>query len=241
MVGIPPSAKLDRVRSRYWQDDDDGAAVTVARAVDLAFGLSGRSLPTDYAAELARAMIEALPWLPDVRGAGVRLAFGAAEGNGWRRDETDGALIYLPKRARLVLRLPPARLDAARALAGRTLAVAGDPLRVGESRVVALAASDTLYARDVVDDTDDECLFLDRIARAIAALGATGRKIMCGRSRRIAAPDGRVRTRSVMVADLAPRDSIALIAQGIGPGRLMGCGLFVPYKRANPPAHGVGG
>lgn len=227
------------MRSHYWQDDDEQAEIRMNRAADVAFGLSGRTLPVDYAAALAHTVVEALPWLPGVHGAGLRLALGPAEGNGWQRNEGDGALIYLPRRARLVLRLPSEWLDEARALVGRTLAVAGDRLHVGESRVIALAASAALYARDVVDDTHDECIFLERVARSIDSMGARGRKIMCGKSRRIAAPGGGVRTRSVMMADLAPRDSIALMTQGIGSRRLMGCGLFVPYKRATPPARGT--
>ncbi len=226
-----PVAELCRVRSRYWSDDDAEAAGGACAAADLVFALRGQAIPCDYAAALAQSVTGLLPWLSSVPQAGLRLALGAESANGWQRDESDGALIYLPRRTRLVLRLPVQRLEAARALAGRTLEVGGLPLRVGEPRVVALAAGDTLYARHVIDVTGDEQVFLERLAQAIEALGPRPRRIMCGRSRHIGTPDRALCTRSVLLASLAPRDALTLLATGLGPGRLLGCGLFVAYKR----------
>ncbi|MDE2185063.1 MAG: type I-MYXAN CRISPR-associated protein Cas6/Cmx6 [Alphaproteobacteria bacterium] len=225
--------------SRYWNDDeDDEAASGNSAAADLAFALSGRAIPADYAFALSHAVIRLLPWLPLVQGAGLHLVYGAESGNGWQRDETDGALLYLPRRARLVLRLPEERLEDTRALVGQTLDVRDFPLRVGEPSVQPLSPSDTTYARHVVDETGDEDTFLERAAQAIDALGFVRRKIMCGKSRRISTPGGEISTRSMMVAGLAPRDSLTLLERGIGSGRLMGCGLFVPYKRPNSVARG---
>ena len=225
------------MRSRYWTDDDEQPAGDACAAADLVFALGGRAIPCDYALALAQAVTGLLPWLSSVPDAGLRLALGAESANGWQRDERDGALIYLPRRARLVLRLPVQRLEAARALAGRTLQVDGLPLRVGESRVVALSAADTLYARHVIDVTGDEEVFLERLAQAIEALGPRPSRILCGRSRRIGTPDRALCTRSVMLASLAPRDALTLLATGLGPGRLLGCGLFVAYKRPGALAH----
>ena len=224
------------MRSRYWIDDDEEAAGGACAAADLVFALRGRAIPCDYALALAQAVTRLLPWLSSVPDAGLRLALGAESANGWQRDESDGALIYLPRRARLVLRLPVERLEAARALAGRIMEVGGLPLRVGEPRVVALSAAETLYAQHVIDVTGDEQIFLERLAQALEALGPRPRGIMCGRSRRIGTPDRPLCTRSVMLASLAPRDALTLLATGLGPGRLLGCGLFVAYKRADPLA-----
>lgn len=229
--------------SRYWYNDDEetdrGAGIACA-ARDLTFALSGRAIPLDYPLALSRAVTRLLPWLPSVPGAGLRLLLGAESGNGWQRDQSDGALIYLPRRARLILRLPMERLSEAHALAGNVLQIGGFGLCVGEASTVALSPSDTLYAQHVVDETGDEHVFLDRVAQAIDALGVTRRNIMCGKNRRIAGPDGQLCTRSVMVTRLIPHDSLTLMAQGIGSGRLMGCGLFVPYKRPNSLGGGTG-
>ena len=239
MYGTRPAGNLSVVTSRYWNDgEEEEAAGTACKAADLAFALSGRAIPADYTFALSRAVIGYLPWLPLVQGAGLHLVHGAESGNGWQRDDADGALVYLPRRARLVLRLPQERLDDARALAGNTLDIRGFPLRVGEPGILPLSPSDTIYARHVVDEVGEEDAFLDKVAQAIDALGPVRRKIMCGKSRRIVTPGGALSTRSVMVANLAPRDSLALLEKGIGSGRLMGCGLFVPYKRPNSAARG---
>lgn len=240
MYGALPAGKLLRVRSHYWNDDDEQAAGSACTAADLAFALSGRAIPCDYTLALSHAVIGLLSWLPSVQGAGLRLVLGAESGNGWQRDQSNGALIYLPKRARLVLRLPLERLEDARVLAGNTLEILGFPLSVGEPSVLPLLPSDTLYALHVVDETGEENAFLEHVARAVDALGPARRKIMCGKRRRISTPGGGLGTRSVMVAALAPRDSLTLMARGIGPGRLMGCGLFVPYKRSDSLVHGAG-
>ncbi len=226
--------------SRYWNDeDDDEAAGEPCKAADLAFALSGRAIAADYAFALSLAVVRLLPWLPLVQGAGLHLICGAESGNGWQREDADGALVYLPRRARLVLRLPQERLEDARALVGNTLDIGGFPLSVGEASILPLSPSDTIYARHVVDEAGDEDAFLERTAQAIDSLGLARRKIMCGKNRRIATPGGVLSTRSMMVAGLAPRDSLTLLEKGIGSGRLMGCGLFVPYKRPNSVARGA--
>lgn len=220
------------MRSRYWSDDAEEAADAACTAADLSFALSGRTIPFEYPRALCLAATKLLPWLPSVRAAGLRLALGAESANGWQRDESDGALIYLPKRARLVLRLPLERIDDGRVLAGNTLWIADCPLRIGPPTVVSLSPAETLYARHVIDETHDESLFLDRVAQAMHSLGLARPKLMCGKSRWIATPQGALRTRSVMIACLAPRESFTVLANGIGTGRLLGCGVFVPYKRS---------
>jgi hypothetical protein len=43
-------------------------------------------------------------------------------------------------------------------------------------------------------------------------------------------PDGEIFTRSLMVADLEPEQSVRLQQIGLGAGRTFGCGLFIPHK-----------
>lgn len=220
--------------SHYWNDEqDEEPDGSSCKAADLAFALAARAIPADYTFALSRAVIGLLPWLPLVQGAGLYLAHGAESGNGWQRDVSEGALLYLPRRARLVLRLPLDRLDDARALAGHTLDISGFPLSIGEPGILPLSPSDTVYARHLIDEGDEETALLDKVAQTIDALGTTRRKIMCGKRRHILTPGGVLATRSVMVAGLTSSDSLVLFEKGIGSGRLLGCGLFVPYKRPN--------
>ena len=43
-------------------------------------------------------------------------------------------------------------------------------------------------------------------------------------------PAGPVFTRSLMVAELQPEQSVRLQQLGLGDGRTIGCGLFLPHK-----------
>jgi hypothetical protein len=43
-------------------------------------------------------------------------------------------------------------------------------------------------------------------------------------------PHGSIFTRSLMVADLEPEQSVHLQQVGLGEGRTIGCGLFIPHK-----------
>jgi hypothetical protein len=56
------------------------------------------------------------------------------------------------------------------------------------------------------------------------------RKLMCGRSHLIRTPEVEIHTRAVMVADLDPEHAVVLQERGVGPGRKLGCGLFIPHK-----------
>ncbi len=77
-------------------------------------------------------------------------------------------------------------------------------------------------------------------------MGITPTKLLCGMTSRIDVTGERigsrsrrcptscipavVRARSLMVAALSADASLALQQRGLGDGRLLGCGLFVPHK-----------
>jgi hypothetical protein len=61
-------------------------------------------------------------------------------------------------------------------------------------------------------------------------MGITPTKLLCGMSSRIDVTGERIRARSLMVAALSGAASLALQRRGLGDGRLLGCGLFVPHK-----------
>jgi hypothetical protein len=56
------------------------------------------------------------------------------------------------------------------------------------------------------------------------------RKMMAGKEREIKTPDQTIMTRSLMLAELEPEESVRLQENGIGEGRMLGCGLFLPQK-----------
>ena len=212
------------------------AAAYAAGAVDLAFRLSGRWLPVDHAGALRAAVVEVLPWLEDEPAAGIHSIHGAASGNGWERPSSgSGEMLPLSRRTRLVLRVPSRRAEAATALCERRLDIDGCEIVTGAWQPRPLKAAGTVFARYVVDEAGgDEERFVDRVASALEALSISVREILCGRSYRIESARGVLAARSVLIGELGPDESLAVQCRGIGPGRLLGCGLFVPHKGIGP-------
>lgn len=227
----------------FWEDDEGQHEKTGADdVVDLVFRISCPTIPADHAYALGEALTCLLPWLGDDPQAGVQTIHGAPTGNGWIRpdDEAADAVLHLSRRARLQLRVPSSRVDAARALEGRILDIHGHAIELGASTIKGLDPLPTLFARyvvgdeaaleDVEDVEDDEMAFLAWMKSQLATLDIRARKLMCGRSHTLQTPDGGLFVRSVMVADLDKDASLRLQRHGIGPLRHMGCGLFIPHK-----------
>lgn len=218
----------------FWNDETDSKPGFVVSddVVDLGFRLNCPTLPLDHAHALSTALLEELPWLAEEPHAGLHLIHGAASGNGWYRPEDTGSeLLHLSKRTRMRLRLPRHRLDDARELVGKKLDVSGHQLEVGKSEVFLLSSLSTLFARYVItDEAKDETRFLEEAAQQLQAIDIPCRKMLGGISHRMVFPDGDIFTRSLMVADLEPEQSVRLQQIGLGEGRTIGCGLFIPHK-----------
>ncbi|NNG11758.1 MAG: type I-MYXAN CRISPR-associated protein Cas6/Cmx6 [Halobacteria archaeon] len=204
--------------------------------VDLAFAIKCPVLPIDHAHVLSVALQAALPWLKEEKYAGIHLIHGAASGNGWYRpDDTADQLLQLSRRARLRLRVPKERLDDARELTGRSLDLDGYVLEVGKADLHLFTALPTLFSRYVMTRVEvDEEDFLQQAVRELEVLGIACRKMLCGITHTLNFPDGPVFTRSLMVADLEPEASVRLQQVGLGQGRKIGCGLFIPHKGIKP-------
>jgi CRISPR-associated protein Cas6 len=204
--------------------------------VDLAFKVSCPTLPLDHAYALSTQLLLRLPWLADEQHAGIHLIHGAASGNGWYRPEdTANELLHLSRRTRLRLRVPSHRLESAQQLIGQTLDVAGHALTLGEASVCKLSSLSTLFSRYVIDaGSADENEFLEQAAAGLQQIGIPCRKMLSGMSHTMQFPDGPVHTRSLMVAELEPEQSVRLQQLGLGAGRMIGCGLFLPQKGIKP-------
>jgi CRISPR-associated protein Cas6 len=216
-----------------WIEDDAGPAPSAATEVaERVFRIRGRTLPVEHGLALCVAIEAVLGSLADEPEAGIHPIHVASSGNGWVRPEAGGdEPLSLSRRTRLVLRLPRRRLEEARRLEGRTLDVAGHELEVGESKLRELRPSEALFARHVAHPAgEEESAFVERAARVLTGRGIPVRKLLCGQARRLQGDEGTVHTRGLMVANLAPGDSIRLQAMGLGSGRRLGCGLFVPHK-----------
>ncbi len=198
--------------------------------VDAVFAIACPCLPVDHAYALQQAIQEALPWFAEEPHAGLHTVHGAASGSGWMRPEGADALLQLSHRARLALRLPRQRLEAAAALLGRTLQVAGWPLRVEKMTLRPLSRITTLFSRCVVLAAGDEAAFVADATRELDALGIRAERMVCGRVTPVATPQQTYAARSLMLAGLTLEQSLLLQQSGLGAGRKLGCGLFIPHK-----------
>lgn len=198
--------------------------LTPASVVDLVFPLSGRSVPRDFAQPLHAALQQALPWLAQEARAGIH-PLKLVQGS------TAGPVGLLSARTRLLLRLPRERVPAAGALAGRTLSVAGHAVELGEPHERELLPHATLYAYAVAAAEEDEVTFMRTMAAELQALGVRTQTV-CGK-RGSRPHEGRsLTTFSLMLHALSAADSLRVQEEGLGPYRLLGCGVFVPHKSA---------
>jgi CRISPR-associated protein Cas6 len=218
----------------YWTDDTPEKPLQVPdRVADAVFSIDCRQLPVDHAFALSQALCQAQPWLASTPGIAVLSVHVAGSQNGWERPSHDTeSRIHLSRRTRLVIRAPRESLERVlHTLPGTRVEIDGCPLVIGDGRKRALSKETTLFSRFVAQDGDlEESEFLAGAARALGEMGIRLRKAMCGKSIALATPEGPVHTRSLMLADLDHESAFKLQEVGLGPRRLMGCGIFIPHK-----------
>jgi CRISPR-associated protein Cas6 len=219
-----------------WQDETPQEEVAISQTiVDLVFDINCRCLPVDHAYALSQAISKALPWFMKEAQAGLHLILMAESGSGWIRPESPDELLFLSRRTKLTLRLPQRRIAEAQALSGMTLEVAGYSIKVGNAKQKSFSKMPVLMAKYVIANPEqDEETFLKTAVAEIQGKGIVCRKVLCGKTHHFKLPDGELFTRSLMVAELKPQDSIILQEEGLGDGRKMGCGLFIPHKDIKP-------
>ena len=215
----------------FWQESQEEVRAVPDDVVDIVYQIDCRTLPVDHAWALSQAVCAVLPWLAEEPTAGVHPIHVADSGNGWMRPESSGDLLCLSRRTKLVLRVPRQRIDAAQALIGRQLDVAGHALRVEQASQRPLSAITTIFSRYVVSANGlDENAFLQAAVHEMAVFGVRPKKMLCGIEKVIATPEQPVHTRSLMIAELSQQESVLLQQHGLGPLRFLGCGLFIPHK-----------
>ena len=190
--------------------------------VEAVFPLEGKALPREHAQALQHALTERLPWLSSDAGAGIhplKLVSGPER------------LALLSGRTRLILRVNGNRLEALQALAGVELNVAGHALRLGAVHLRVLQSHATLYAYRVAAMGVDEPAFMQIMEAELAALAIAGERV-CGKRQSVLVDGFEMATFSMMLHGLVPEQSLRLQEQGLGPHRLLGCGIFVPHKSA---------
>jgi CRISPR-associated protein Cas6 len=218
----------------FWQEDDSATPFQVPETiVDLLFSIECREIPVDHAHALSRELKKALPEIDSDERIAVHTIHVAGSQNGWERPaHSPDERLVVSRRTKLALRVPKERAgEITERLRGATLDLDGCRLTIGTAKERLLSKQGTLFARYVACAADeDEMRFLERMARELARLGIRVRKAMCGKTTQIHTPEGPLHTRSLMLADLTAEEAVKLQEKGIGPGREMGLGIFLPHK-----------
>jgi len=221
----------------FWQDqEDEKQQIAVPdNVIDLSFKVQCKQLPMDHAYALSQTIQEMLPWFASEEHTGIHLIHGAESGNGWIRPQEPDAVLSLSKRTRFMLRLPKHRVEDASKLVGQTLNVAGNDVVLSVPNEKALSVLTTIFARYVVipeigEGMQNEEIFLNHAAEMLRSEGIQVKKMMSGRAHVLRMPDKDLYTRSLMIDGLKIEESIYLQQNGLGEGRLVGCGLFMPHK-----------
>ncbi len=217
----------------YWEDQKEQKKQYVVpdKIIDLSFKVQCKQLPLDHAHSLSQTIQNELPWLKDEPQAGIHLIHGAESGNGWIRPQEPDALLILSRRTRFALRIPKNRLQDASELAGRKLNIEDSTLVLSEPHEKLLTPITTIFARHIItEDVKDEEGFLNQSAEQLAKEGIKVKKMMSGRAHVLRLPNQYLHTRSLMIDGLELDESIHLQQHGLGDGRMIGCGIFLPHK-----------
>ena len=216
----------------FWRDEEETEAQFEVPddIVDLSFRLEGSRLQIDHAGALAEALEEMLGASTCAR-IGVHGVHMASSGNGWNRPEPPDTEMPLSRRARLVIRCHRDDHDQVSDIRGKTLRLGGHTIRVGEFSERKLSLLGDLHARAICCDPEQsEPDFLARVAAELKQIDIVVARMICGRSGSVRTGSSTLFTRALLIAGLKPEESVRLQRQGLGEGRLLGCGLFVPHK-----------
>ncbi|MCP4982540.1 MAG: type I-MYXAN CRISPR-associated protein Cas6/Cmx6 [Gammaproteobacteria bacterium] len=215
----------DETRTEYQVPDD---------VFDLVFKLRGNKLDIDHAFALSEALLSQLSG-ETCKKIGVHGVRMARSGNGWNRPQQIDATLPLSRRARLVIRVRREDGDEVTRISHKKLQIGEHEIEVGESVMRKLSTIGTLHARAVCCTRDQsESDFLGEVAARLQSMNIGVSKMICGKSAEIRLGDDTLFTRALLVADLQPEESVTLQQQGLGEGRLLGCGLFIPHKGIDP-------
>ena len=194
----------------------------VATAVDVVFPVSGSTLARDHAQALQDALSSQWPWLKSEAQAGIH-AIKLMPGT--------QPQAMLSNRTKLLLRAPTHRAPELLTTSSIELMVAGQPMALGAPHTRELQPHATLYAYHVAADNADEVAFMAEVTRELSDMGIGGERV-CGKRQQLLIAGGALTTFSLMLHALAPEQSLRVQYLGIGPHRLLGCGIFIPHKSA---------
>jgi CRISPR-associated protein Cas6 len=211
-----------------WEEEEEPIISNAGQMVDLSFSLDCKTLPSDHAWALSQAISNALPWFNELENTGLHLIHIAESGNGWHRPDD---MLYLSKRTKLILRVPFHFVSEAQTLCGKQFGIHGHCMAIKESHLKPLSPSPVLFSRYVLaDKQQSEEEFIKVALQDVQNRGIHCRKMLAGLTHEFKTPNDVLFTRSLMLANLNPEDSLLLQIKGLGNYQKRGFGVFIPHK-----------
>ena len=213
--------------------------------IDLCFQITGAEIPADHGYALLAAISRLVPTVHGDEGIGVHPIFGRLVGN--RR-------LALTDHSRLTIRAEVDRVGELLPLAGQSLDLQGERIRVGVPHTCALTPAARLYSRLVIIkgfmEPED---FLAAARRQLETMQIRGQALLVPRLETVPSNSARsggsrspfvrrtlrIRDKEVVgfalrVQDLTAEESTRLQEHGLGGRRRFGCGVFVADRREKP-------
>jgi CRISPR-associated protein Cas6 len=218
----------------FWNEEEKSNEFSVPNnVIDLSFKVTCKQIQLDHAWALTNAITKLLPWFIDEPQAAIHHIYIPQAGNGWLcSDNFNDEIIQLSRRTRLKIRIPHHRLKSITTLIGKTIFINDNSLTFGQAEQHLLSNITTIVARHVhiIDTDNDETLFLQKAHQQIQEMGINVRKMLCGKSHYLKTSTHKIKTRSLMIADISAEESICLQENGVGSHYSYGCGIFIPQK-----------
>lgn len=210
----------------FWQENIKEEKFTIPeKVVDISFQINSKVLPIDHISLLKNALCEHIDCSQD------NLAFfdiSVADGNGWEQDKN--GFFYPSARSKLTIRMRKEYIETID-LVGKTLNLDEYEINIKKFKAEKkLSDSSIVFSKMLVDDFDSEDKFLQDSFHKLQAIDITPTKMMAGLRREITIDGKKIKTRSLMIADLSKSNSVKLQENGLGNYQLFGCGVFVPQK-----------
>jgi CRISPR-associated protein Cas6 len=189
--------------------------------IDLRLQIFGSTLNVDHGYALFSAVSKELPQFHEAGDVGMGLIRGKYIGQGQLSISPSSSLSF---------RLPISQVAEYINLAGKSLDIDGQLLRVGVPSSHSLIPSPALYAHLVTSrNAQDQNRFAAEMARQLATMDCKG-ELTIGKRRTFKVHGKQVVGYSVLVSELTADESIALQENGLGGRPKMGCGFFLPWQ-----------
>lgn len=194
--------------------------------VELSFDVLGHTISVDHAYELFSAISYFQAQLHDLKLLSIQTITNTTFKNN---------KLLLSKSSKLRIRLPIEQVRLVYSLAGKSLMLGKDKVRLGIPKIDLLQPAESLYSRMVVikghqqpesflEAAQSQLKHLEIEGEACVSVGSHGslnRKTMKVQGYTVVGL-------GVEVVGLSDQDSLKLQTYGIGGKRRMGCGIFVP-------------